>query len=109
VTVFADASALIASLCHSYIISVPVGRRHVGRYLSTGNFQFVSIGEREREIAVDAYAQYGQGRHAAALNMGDCYAYACAKTHAAKLLFPGDDLTKTDITPAGSEGNQLVA
>jgi ribonuclease VapC len=92
---------MIAGLCHGHTFSVPAARTHVGRYLSTRNFRFVSIGEREFEIAVDAYAQYGKGRHAAALNMGDCYAYACAKAHEAKLLFKGDDFTKTDITPAG--------
>ena len=49
-----------------------MARTHVGRYLSTGHFQFVSIAEREFEIAVGAYAQYGKGRHPAALNIGDC-------------------------------------
>ncbi len=32
--------------------------------------------------------------------MGDCFAYACARTNAAKLLFKGDDFSKTDIDPA---------
>lgn len=91
----------IAGLCRSYTFSVPAARAHVRRFLEAGNFQFVGIGEREFEIAVDAYAQYGKGRHPAALNMGDCYAYACARTNRAKLLFKGEDFTKTDITPAG--------
>ena len=42
----------------------------------------------------------GKGRHPAALNMGDCYAYACAKANRAALLFKGEDFTKTDITQA---------
>jgi ribonuclease VapC len=92
----------IAGLCRSYTFSVPAARAHVRRFLKTGGFQFVGIGEREFEIAVDAYAQYGRGRHPARLNMGDCYAYACAKANRAKLLFKGEDFTKTDITPAGS-------
>jgi ribonuclease VapC len=29
--------------------------------------------------------------------MGDCFAYACAKSNKAKLLFKGDDFTKSDI------------
>ena len=73
---------------------------HVGRFLETGNFQFVGIGERELDLAVDAYAHYGRGRHPAALNMGDCYAYACAKANRAKLLFKGEDFIKADITAA---------
>ncbi len=90
----------VAGLCRSYTFSVAAARTHVGRFLEVGQFRFVDIGEREFEIAVDAYAQYGKGRHPAALNMGDCYAYACAKANRAALLFKGEDFTKTDITQA---------
>ncbi len=41
-----------------------------------------------------------QGRHAARLNMGDCFAYACARTHNASLLFKGDDFALTDVVGA---------
>lgn len=87
----------VAGLCHSYMFSVPSARAHVGRFLDVGGFRFVSTGEREFDIAADAYAQFGKGRHPAGLNMGDCFAYACAKANQATLLFTGDDFTKTDI------------
>jgi ribonuclease VapC len=91
----------VAGLVHSHTFSVPSARTHVRRFLDAGNFQFVGIGEREFEIAVDAYAHYGKGRHRAGLNMGDCYAYACAKANRAKLLFKGNDFSKTDISIPG--------
>lgn len=87
----------VAGLCRSYTFSIPAARAHLRRFLETGGFQIVGIGEREMEFAVEAYAQYGKGRHPAALNMGDCYAYACAKTNRAKLLFKGGDFGMTDI------------
>jgi ribonuclease VapC len=59
------------------------------------------IGEREYEIAAEAYAQYGKGRRPAALNIGDCFAYVCARVNRAKLLIKGEDFTKTDIPSAG--------
>ena len=90
----------VAGLCRSYTFSVPAARTHVGRFLAVGEFRFVGIGEPEFEIAADAYAQYGRDRHPAALNMGDCFAYTCAKANRAALLFKGEDFTKTDITPA---------
>ena len=90
----------VAGLCQRYMFSVPSARAHVRRFLDAGGFQFVAIGEREFEIAADAYAQFGKGRHPAALNMGDCYAYACAKANQATLLFTGDDFGKTDIVSA---------
>ncbi len=87
----------VAGLCHSHMFSVPSARVQVERFLEAADFRFVPIGETEFEIALDAYAQFGKGRHPAALNIGDCYAYACAKSNKAKLLFKGEDFKKTDI------------
>jgi ribonuclease VapC len=90
----------VAGLCHSYMFSVPAARDHVQRFLDALGFEWVAINEREYTLAVDAYAQYGKGRHPAKLNMGDCFAYACAKSHRAKLLFTGNDFSKTNIARA---------
>jgi ribonuclease VapC len=90
----------VAGLCRRYTFSIPSAREHVRRFLALGNMQFVNIGEPEFEIAADAYAHFGKGRHPAALNMGDCYAYACAKVNRANLLFKGNDFSKTDIKAA---------
>ena len=51
--------------------------------------------------AKGAYGRYGRGTgHPARLNMGDCFAYALAKTRNLPLLFKGDDFIHTDIEPA---------
>lgn len=91
----------VAGLCRSYAFSVAAARAQVGRFLEAGGFRIVAMGERESRIALDAYDRYGKGRHQAALNMGDCFAYACARANGAKLLFKGDDFTRTDIEAAG--------
>ena len=88
----------VAGLCYSHTFSVPAARDHVQRFLDLLVFERISIGEPEYLLALDAYAHYGKGRHPAKLNMGDCFAYACAKGRRAKLLFIGEDFTKTDIT-----------
>jgi ribonuclease VapC len=90
----------VAGLCHSHTFSVPAARDHVQRFLDLLAFERIPIGEPEYLLALDAYAHYGKGRHPAKLNMGDCFAYACAKSRKAKLLFIGDDFTKTDIARA---------
>jgi len=82
------------------MFSVESARARFQLFRETLNIQFVPIGEREYEMAAQAYAEFGRGRHPAALNMGDCFAYACAKANRAALLFKGDDFTKTDIRPA---------
>lgn len=52
-------------------------------------------------IAREAYRRYGRGAgHPAALNFGDCFAYALASASGEPLLFKGDDFARTDITPA---------
>jgi ribonuclease VapC len=60
----------------------------------------VPIGEAEQAVAVEAHARFGKGVHPAKLNMGDCFAYACAKTNGVPLLYKGDDFALTDIEPA---------
>lgn len=44
--------------------------------------------------------RFGKGRHAAALNFGDCFSYALAKARNQPLLFKGNDFSLTDITAA---------
>jgi ribonuclease VapC len=51
-------------------------------------------------IAREAYRRYGKGNHPAALNFGDCFAYALAKLTGLPLLFKGDDFARTDLVAA---------
>lgn len=51
-------------------------------------------------VAVDAWLRFGKGRHPAALNFGDCIAYAVAHLSGQPLLFVGEDFTRTDIPNA---------
>ncbi|ESX17551.1 type II toxin-antitoxin system VapC family toxin [Mesorhizobium sp. M1148] len=52
-----------------------------------------------RRIA-EAYGRWGKGIHPAGLNFGDCFAYEVAKDRACRLLYVGDDFSKTDIESA---------
>ena len=60
----------------------------------------VPCGEAEWRAAVDAYVRFGRGRHAAALNFGDCLAYATASVAGDRLLYVGNDFARTDIPRA---------
>lgn len=60
----------------------------------------VPFGEAEWRVAADAFLKFGRGRHKAALNFGDCLAYASASVAGDTLLFVGNDFKKTDITHA---------
>lgn len=96
----------VAGLCRSHMFSVESARDRVKGLRELFGLRVVGLGEREYDLALEAYAQFGKGRHPAALNMGDCFAYACAKANRAALLFKGDDFSKTDIRIAGRSHDQ---
>ena len=55
----------------------------------------------QADIARAAYRDFGKGSgHPAALNFGDCFAYALAKSMREPLLFKGDDFSHTDVAIA---------
>ena len=56
--------------------------------------------ERHLRIAREAAVRYGKGRHRAALNFGDCFAYALAKSEDIPLLCTGTDFAATDVAIA---------
>jgi ribonuclease VapC len=59
------------------------------------------VTEAQARIARQAYRDYGRGSgHPAALNYGDCFAYALAKDLGEPLLYKGDDFSLTDVRSA---------
>ena len=61
------------------------------------DLSFVPFDEHQANLARDAFARYGRGRHKAALNFGDCASYALAIAEAEPLLFKGTDFGATDV------------
>lgn len=59
-----------------------------------------AIEDEHSAAALAAFAIFGKGRHPAALNMGDCFAYACTKIRNASILFVGNDFSRTDLRDA---------
>ncbi|MDR6788203.1 ribonuclease VapC [Sphingomonas sp. BE138] len=81
-------------------LDIPAGEARVivDRVARTNGFALVPIGENEARAALLAFERYGKGTgHPAQLNMGDCFAYACAKANGARLLYKGDDFSQTDL------------
>ncbi len=73
------------------------GRALIARFLMEGSIGAVPFGEEHYTAAVGAWLRYGKGRHRAALNFGDCMAYASAKLADQPLLCVGDDFSHTDL------------
>ena len=62
--------------------------------------ELVPVTSEHANAARRAWRRFGKGNHRAALNFGDCFAYALAKTTGEPILFKGKDFTHTDIEPA---------
>ena len=60
--------------------------------------EIVPFAEPQVLAALSAYRRYGKGINSKSqLNLGDCVAYALAKSTNAPLLFKGDDFPQTDV------------
>ncbi|MGL4966460.1 MAG: type II toxin-antitoxin system VapC family toxin [Inquilinus sp.] len=97
IAVFETAAAVARVLA----LDVDIAQDAVARFLDLMGINVLSIPASAGPIALDAFARYGKGRgHPAQLNMGDCFAYACARYYRSPLLFKGDDFGHTDIVIA---------
>jgi ribonuclease VapC len=83
----------VLGLARARRIALADAERTVADFLIRAQAEIVPIGH----AALQAFARYGRGRHPAQLNMGDCFAYACARARNVQLLYKGDDLAQTDL------------
>jgi ribonuclease VapC len=60
----------------------------------------VPVTEEHMRLAHRAWLRFGKGRNKAKLNLGDCFAYALARSLDEPLLYKGRDFPKTDIRSA---------
>lgn len=69
----------------------------LGRFLAESGVLTIPFTEAHWSASVDAWLRFGKGRHQAALNYGDCLAYAAARVAGRPLLCAGDDFARTDL------------
>ena len=97
--------ALIAAGTAVELLIVALGKgeriyRDAIALLHNPDIEIVEFDENLILAAGEANRRYGKGRHHAALNFGDTFAYALASVRNLPLLFKGNDFARTDITPA---------
>jgi ribonuclease VapC len=73
------------------------GKTLLARFVQESGLVVVPFGEDHWLAAVDAFLRYGNGRHPASLNFGDCMTYAVARLAGEPLLCLGDDFAQTDL------------
>ena len=94
----------VANVLESAMVVEGRGGRAAGRaldaFLASAAIEAAPITADQLEIARDAWRRYGKGNHPAALNFGDCFAYALASASGEPLLFKGNDFAQTDVLAA---------
>ena len=68
--------------------------------LESAEVELVPVTVEHLDEARRAWRRFGRGNHPAALNFGDCFAYALAKATSEPLLYKGEDFSRTDIEAA---------
>ena len=69
-------------------------------FMEQSRIEPISITPQIGHAATEAFSRFGRGNHPARLNMGDCFAYACARSLGVPLLAKGGDFPLTDIALA---------
>ena len=90
----------IAGLARRRACTISQAEELVDLFMSEAGVETIEINARIGRDAIRAFEQYGTGRHKADLNMGDCFAYACANARRTSLLFKGNDFVHTDVEVA---------
>lgn len=75
----------------------PAAGRQLDTLLDRATIAVEPVSVEQARLARQAYLDFGKRNHPAALNFGDCFAYALAKATGEPLLFKGDDFSHTDI------------
>jgi ribonuclease VapC len=78
-------------------MSVDDAERAINRFIQQTETEIIPITAEIGRDAIRAFERFGRGRHPARLNMGGCFAYACARALDVPPLFKGDDFPQTDI------------
>jgi ribonuclease VapC len=73
------------------------GETLLSRFVQAQRIVVIAVSEEHWAVAVQAFLEFGKGRHPAALNFGDCLTYAIARLSGEPLLCVGDDFAKTDL------------
>jgi ribonuclease VapC len=112
IRIIADADQCLMASVSVMEASMVLAGRHgdetawsgLDRFISHAGIEVVPQDQHLADLARLAFLRFGKGRHEAALNMGDCAAYALAKARSLKLLFKGNDFSRTDMLPADAGG-----
>ncbi len=87
----------------SMVVEGRVGSRggnELDAFIERHTIEIVPVTPEQVAVARRAWREFGKGNHPAALNLGDCLAYALSQMTREPLLYKGQDFTHTDVQSA---------
>ena len=69
-------------------------------FIEQAGIELTPVTVEQLALSRQAWRRFGKGNHPAALNFGDCVAYALSESTKEPLLFEGNDFIRTGITQA---------
>lgn len=102
----ANATPCRLSVANLLEASIVIGGRgntadtELDHFVEAAGIELTPVTVEHARCAREAWRRFGKGNHPAALNFGDCFAYALAQTTGEALLFKGNDFSRTDVVGA---------
>lgn len=93
------ANHLAAAIVIDNQLGIEAGRQF-DRFLSRAGVEVEPITREHADTARQAYLDCGKGRHPARLNFGGRFASALARVSGERLLYNGDDFSRTHVVGA---------
>ena len=93
-----EVSISAGTLAEALIVAEMRGvRAGMNKLIEGLDLEVLVVTKSAAERVAEAYRRWGKGAHPASLNLGDCYAYEAAERQNCRLLFVGNDFSKTDL------------
>src|SRR5260221_2105502 len=73
------------------------GLRDLDRFISRSGIELIPVDQEQGQLARSAFSRFGNGRHRAGLNYGDCFSYEAAISSGEPLLCKCDDVNHTAV------------
>ena len=102
----------VASLLEVSIVVESRGGAEAGEeleiFLERAGIEPAPVTVEQLAAARRAWRRFGKGKHPAALNSGDCFAYALAQVTGEPLLYKGEDFARTDLPGAALPPHGMI-
>lgn len=98
-----SAVARVDAVATLHMLRPDIAPERIASFIDALNIETVPPTPEQTDLAIRAYAAYGEGQHDAALTLSGCFTYALARSNDAQVLDASGKFAQTDLA-APEEG-----